>query len=93
MGKPLTPVERIWAHLTVKQLTDEYHATSSQGNKTDFQELALELANSYSLVTDVTDIVVVKPDNTNTIINIVDASHGISPEPINDTPMCKDVTS
>lgn len=94
MRKPLTQVERMWAYLRINQLIDNYHSATSEDNKTDFQNLALDLAMNYSFVVeDVTDMVVVKSDDTKTVINIVDALHGIIPGFTKDMPICENITS
>ncbi|XP_018562161.1 uncharacterized protein LOC108904193 [Anoplophora glabripennis] len=93
IGIPLTRLERVWAYLTVKQLIDESLATSLQSNKSDLEKLALELALNYSLVTEVTSLVVVKPNDTSSAINAVDASQGIFPESPNELPMCNNITN
>lgn len=93
IGIPLTRLERVWAYLTVKQLLDQSVATNIQSNKTEYEKMALEIALKYSLVTDVTSLVVVKPNDTNSAINAVDASQGIFPESPNELPMCNNITS
>ncbi|KAJ8955627.1 hypothetical protein NQ318_001458 [Aromia moschata] len=60
VAKPVTSLERLWAYLTVKQ-------TDSAENKTELTKKALDLALKYSFVTDVTSLVVVKPNDTSAV--------------------------
>lgn len=53
------PIERFWAFLTVKQLLEE---SKYSEERTKLRKKALGLALAYSFVTDVTSLVVVKPD-------------------------------
>lgn len=59
MEKPVTSLERLWAYLTVKQLLDE---RDSAENSEELTRKAIHLALAYSFVTDVTSLVVVKPN-------------------------------
>lgn len=59
--KPVTSLERLWAYLTVKQLLEE---RDSAENPEELTRKAVQLALTYSFVTDVTSLVVVKPDET-----------------------------
>ncbi|KAJ8977844.1 hypothetical protein NQ317_007972, partial [Molorchus minor] len=52
--KPVTSLERLWAYLTVKQ------TLAKKG-------FPLDLALKYSFVTDVTSLVVVKPNDTSAV--------------------------
>lgn len=53
------PLERLWAYLTVKQLLEQReHAEDT----TDLTKRAVDLALKYSFVTEITSLVVVKPD-------------------------------
>ncbi|XP_018562167.1 inter-alpha-trypsin inhibitor heavy chain H3-like isoform X2 [Anoplophora glabripennis] len=88
--KPLIQLERIWAHLTIKQLIQQSYLTSLQSNQAEFKKIALELALQYNLVTNVTSLIVVKPNEILTS-NIKDASHGIFTESPNDLPMCNNI--
>ncbi|KAJ8962654.1 hypothetical protein NQ318_001048 [Aromia moschata] len=92
IGIPLAKLERVWAYLTVKQLLEELHAGSSQSNKTELSKLALDIALKYSLVTDMTSLIVVRPNGTNSAVNMQDASKGIFPASPNDIPMCTNIT-
>ncbi|KAJ8962657.1 hypothetical protein NQ318_001051, partial [Aromia moschata] len=93
LGIPLTKLERVWAYLTVKQLLEEFQATSSQSNKTELSKLVLDIALKYSLVTDMTSLIVVKPNDTNSAVNVQDASTGIFPASPNELPMCNNITN
>ncbi|KDR14085.1 Inter-alpha-trypsin inhibitor heavy chain H4 [Zootermopsis nevadensis] len=59
---PTTPtantMERLWAYLTIQQLLEDDDASTSPG-----KQRALELALTYSFVTPLTSLVVVRPDN------------------------------
>ncbi|EFA05400.2 hypothetical protein TcasGA2_TC015572 [Tribolium castaneum] len=57
-------LERLWAYLTVKQLLDE--AETSE-NRTELTKKALSLALKYSFVTSVTSLVVVKPQQNDSV--------------------------
>ncbi|XP_018575083.1 inter-alpha-trypsin inhibitor heavy chain H4-like [Anoplophora glabripennis] len=59
VGKPVTSLERLWAYLTVRQLLDERELAD---NKKELTKKALDLALKYSFVTDITSLVVVKPN-------------------------------
>ncbi|XP_018575685.1 inter-alpha-trypsin inhibitor heavy chain H4 isoform X2 [Anoplophora glabripennis] len=59
--RSVTSLERLWAYLTVKQLLDERELAE---NKTELTKKALDLALKYSFVTDITSLVVVKPNET-----------------------------
>lgn len=53
------PLERFWAFLTVKQLLEQCKYSEDSKN---LQKKALDLALKYSFVTEVTSLVVVKPE-------------------------------
>ncbi|CAG9833510.1 unnamed protein product [Diabrotica balteata] len=89
IGIPLVKLERIWAYLTVKQLADQYHVT---GNTT-LATIGTEIAMNYSLVTDFTSLVVVKPNTPDETVNIEDAYQGIFPRKPSELPMCNNITS
>ncbi|XP_018575269.1 inter-alpha-trypsin inhibitor heavy chain H3-like isoform X2 [Anoplophora glabripennis] len=59
--RPVTSLERLWAYLTVKQLLDD---RDSAANPEELSKKAIDLALKYSFVTDVTSLVVVKPNET-----------------------------
>ncbi|XP_072392473.1 inter-alpha-trypsin inhibitor heavy chain H4-like [Diabrotica undecimpunctata] len=59
--KPVNSLERLWAYLTVKETLQKMNVAK---NKTEFTKKALELALKYSFVTDLTSLVVVKPNCT-----------------------------
>ncbi|XP_045761175.1 inter-alpha-trypsin inhibitor heavy chain H4-like [Maniola jurtina] len=63
------PLERMWAHLTIKQLLDLRDAGDDQStNATSAAEKqALALALKYEFVTPLTSLVVVKPNATNSV--------------------------
>ncbi|KAJ8931826.1 hypothetical protein NQ314_015222 [Rhamnusium bicolor] len=61
---PVTSLERLWAYLTVKQLLEE---RDSAEEKTELTKKAVDLALKYSFVTEVTSLVVVKPDETHAV--------------------------
>lgn len=56
---PVTSLERLWAYLTIKQLLEERNTVD---NKEELTKRAVDLALKYSFVTEVTSLVVVKPD-------------------------------
>ncbi|XP_018570732.1 inter-alpha-trypsin inhibitor heavy chain H4-like isoform X2 [Anoplophora glabripennis] len=62
--RPVSSLERHWAYLTVKQILDERELAE---NKTELTKKALDLALKYSFVTEVTSLVVVKPNETNAV--------------------------
>ncbi|KAJ8913538.1 hypothetical protein NQ315_017089 [Exocentrus adspersus] len=62
VNKPVTSLERLWAYLTVKQLLEE--RSKVEENKESLTKRAVEIALKYSFVTEVTSLVVVKPDET-----------------------------
>ncbi|XP_018570328.1 inter-alpha-trypsin inhibitor heavy chain H3 [Anoplophora glabripennis] len=59
--RPVTSLERLWAYLTVKQLLD---ARDTTPNVAELTRKATDIALKYSFVTDVTSLVVVKPNDT-----------------------------
>ncbi|CAG9823745.1 unnamed protein product [Phaedon cochleariae] len=61
---PITSLERLWAYLTVKQDLQEREAAE---NKTELTKKILDLALKYSFVTEVSSLVVVKPNETRTV--------------------------
>lgn len=70
--RPVTSLERLWAYLTVRQALGE---RESSDNKAELTKKALDLALKYSFVTDVTSLVVVKPNET-TSVNTKNAYRG-----------------
>ncbi|CAG9859314.1 unnamed protein product [Phyllotreta striolata] len=72
--KPVGSLERLWAYLTIKQKLEERKVAE---NKTVLTKEALDLALKYSFVTDVSSLVVVKP-NDSSVADTEDASkkHG-----------------
>ncbi|CAH1141995.1 unnamed protein product [Phyllotreta striolata] len=89
IGVPLTKLEKIWAYLTIKELFDQYEST---GNATLY-DLALNRALNYSLVTDFTSLIVVKPGGEDEDpVEPEDAFMGIFPEPPGTLPMCNNIT-
>lgn len=62
--RPASSLERLWAYLTVKQTLDERELTE---NKEELTKKALDLALKYSFVTDITSLVVVKPNETSAV--------------------------
>ncbi|KAJ8920664.1 hypothetical protein NQ315_004803 [Exocentrus adspersus] len=68
-------LERLWAYLTIKQILEE---RDSAENKTGLTKKAVDLAMKYSFVTDVTSLVVVKPNDT-TAVDTENASSGNQP--------------
>ncbi|XP_072382761.1 inter-alpha-trypsin inhibitor heavy chain H4-like isoform X1 [Diabrotica undecimpunctata] len=70
---PVSSLERLWAYLTVKQKLEERETVA---NKTQLTKEALDLALKYSFVTDVSSLVVVKPNDTSSV-NTVDASKSV----------------
>lgn len=59
--RPVGELERLWAYLTIKQLLDK---KDSSENGTGYEQEALRLALRYSFVTQLTSLVVVKPNGT-----------------------------
>ncbi|XP_063902789.1 inter-alpha-trypsin inhibitor heavy chain H4-like [Zophobas morio] len=62
--EPVTSLERLWAYLTVSQMLTQRETAE---NKTELTKKALDLALKYSFVTDVTSLVVVKPNQTDSV--------------------------
>lgn len=62
--KSVTSIERLWAYLTVKQILQKRETSD---NKTQLTKEALDIALKYAFVTDVTSLVVVKPNDTSTV--------------------------
>ncbi|XP_018570736.1 inter-alpha-trypsin inhibitor heavy chain H4-like isoform X2 [Anoplophora glabripennis] len=75
---PVSSLERLWAYLTVKQTLDERELVE---NKEELTKKALDLALKYSFVTDITSLVVVKPNETNAV-NTEDASKSYNDDTI-----------
>ncbi|RVE43998.1 hypothetical protein evm_011353 [Chilo suppressalis] len=79
-GDKYLPLERLWAHLTVKQLLDERDAadTNTDTSKEDSAEKkALAIALKYEFVTPLTSLVVVKPNATDHVdAESVDKQYG-----------------
>ncbi|XP_023311740.1 inter-alpha-trypsin inhibitor heavy chain H3-like isoform X2 [Anoplophora glabripennis] len=65
MENPATSLERLWAYLTVKQLLDERDSSANPG---ELIRKAVNLALKYNFVTDVTSLVVVKPNETAPVV-------------------------
>ncbi|KAF7275580.1 hypothetical protein GWI33_011577 [Rhynchophorus ferrugineus] len=65
-------LERLWAYLTIKKLLQDDKTNDDKGLK----ERALELALKYSFVTDVSSLVVVKPDSSSAV-DTEDASKSV----------------
>ncbi|CAG9863255.1 unnamed protein product [Phyllotreta striolata] len=57
-------LERLWAYLTLKQILEKRDAAD---NKTGLTQEALAIAMKYSFVSDVTSLVVVKPNQTDAV--------------------------
>lgn len=74
VGKAVSSIERLWAYLTLKQLLEE---RDQADDKTGPTQEALKIAKKYSFVSDVTSLVVVKPNETH-IVELEDGSK-ISP--------------
>lgn len=64
--RPVSNVERLWAYLTVKQLLQKKEASSDK-DKEELKNKALDLALKYSFVTAVSSLVVVKPNKTDDV--------------------------
>ncbi|KAL1512999.1 hypothetical protein ABEB36_002487 [Hypothenemus hampei] len=73
-------LERLWAYLTVKQLLEQREVAEDKSGPT--KEI-LRLALKYSFVTDVSSLVVVKPNDTAREVNTEDAS---KPAALEDSP-------
>ncbi|KAJ8920647.1 hypothetical protein NQ315_004786 [Exocentrus adspersus] len=69
------PLERLWAYLTLKQILEQRDAAE---NKTVPTQEALKIALKYSFVSDVSSLVVVKPNATDSV-NTEDASNNNDP--------------
>ncbi|CAG9823746.1 unnamed protein product [Phaedon cochleariae] len=61
---PVTSLERLWAYLTVKQ---DLQRREVAENKIELTKKILDLALKYSFVTEVTSLVVVKPNDTSAV--------------------------
>nr|CAH7716627.1 unnamed protein product [Callosobruchus chinensis] len=68
---PPGSLERLWAYLTLKQILERRDAAE---NKTDLTKQALDIALKYSFVSDVSSLVVVKPNDTSKAVETEDAS-------------------
>ncbi|VEN45432.1 unnamed protein product [Callosobruchus maculatus] len=68
---PPGSLERLWAYLTLKQILERRDAAE---NKTDLTKQALDIALKYSFVSDVSSLVVVKPNETSKAVETEDAS-------------------
>ncbi|RZB41582.1 inter-alpha-trypsin inhibitor heavy chain H4, partial [Asbolus verrucosus] len=62
--EPVSSLERLWAYLTVQQILKERETAA---NKTELTKKALDLALKYSFVTEVSSLVVVKPNQTESV--------------------------
>ncbi|XP_072391488.1 inter-alpha-trypsin inhibitor heavy chain H4-like [Diabrotica undecimpunctata] len=62
--KPVNSLERLWAYLTVRETLQKMKIAK---DKTELTKKALKLALKYSFVTEVTSLVVVKPNSTRPI--------------------------
>ncbi|XP_057662727.1 inter-alpha-trypsin inhibitor heavy chain H4-like isoform X1 [Diorhabda carinulata] len=65
--EPVTSLERLWAYLTVRETLDEREITEDNDKKSALTKKALKIALKYSFVTDITSLVVVRPNVTNPI--------------------------
>lgn len=70
----VTNLERLWAYLTVKQLLEKKEA--SDADKEKLKKKALDIALKHSFVTDVSSLVVVKPNDTANAVNAESAQSG-----------------
>lgn len=70
VGKAVSNIERLWAYLTLKQILEQRNQTE---NKTGLTQKALRLATKYSFLSDVSSLVVGKPNSTN-IVELEDGS-------------------
>lgn len=85
----LTPViqnsvgnlERVWAYLSLKQLLEKRDAADDKEAKEGLTQEALRIALKYSFVSDVTSLVVVKPNQTDAV-DTEDGSHNDRRYPI-----------
>ena len=64
LTEPVSPIERLWAYLTVQQILKQRETVD---NKTELTKKALDLALKYSFVTSVSSLVVVKPNQTDAV--------------------------
>lgn len=71
--KTVAPIERLWAFVTLKQLLEERECAD---DKSDLTKKALELAIKYSFVTEITSLIVVKPDDKMSDQNIENSNEG-----------------
>lgn len=60
----VSSIERLWAYLTLKQILEQ---REQEDNKTGPTQEALRIALKYSFVSDVSSLVVVKPNQTDTV--------------------------
>lgn len=72
--RAITSLERLWAYLTVKQLLEKKEA--SDADKEKLKKKALDIALKHSFVTDVSSLVVVKPNDTANAVNAESAQSG-----------------
>ncbi|XP_073982636.1 inter-alpha-trypsin inhibitor heavy chain H4-like isoform X3 [Rhodnius prolixus] len=75
--QPFGSLERLWAYLTVKQLLEKKDTLDEDNNKEEsskLKETALNLALKYKFVTPLTSLVVVKPNETDAVTELEDAS-------------------
>lgn len=60
----VSSIERLWAYLTLKQILEQ---REQEDNKTGTTQEALRIALKYSFVSDVSSLVVVKPNKTDAV--------------------------
>lgn len=82
IGEPVSSLERLWAYLTVKEKLEKREMVD---NKDELTKEARDLALKYSFVTDVTSLVVVKPNDTHNA-EIEDARPGATRPPVYRSP-------
>lgn len=71
----ITNLERLWAYLTVKQLLEKKEASDADTER--LKKKALDIALKHSFVTDVSSLVVVKPNDTTNAVNAESAQSGM----------------
>lgn len=87
MKIPSTKLDRLWAYLTVKQLLQSRLVS----NNPDITQQAINISLTYSLVTDVTALIVREPSGPESSIDIRTAFSGPRPT-VAQNPMCRKIS-
>ncbi|XP_071053220.1 inter-alpha-trypsin inhibitor heavy chain H4-like [Onthophagus taurus] len=69
--KPVTKLERLWAYVTIQQLLEEKEISENSENEEEIKQKALDIALKYNFVTPVSSMVVVKPNATNDVVDLI----------------------